>query len=153
MNNRPVTAYEYVTMWTYRCWFALKQQDIILVHSGSISENEGRPTPTISECPRCKSVNATGYKYCISCSYPCFRQRYLSEKQDLSHVHKAFSIIFVCACVVSLFHSERFYGERSFFSNTTSTYNWVRIILSMVKRIQDKILRLCLPLLYLLYIL
>jgi integrase/recombinase XerD len=42
----------------------------ILIHSGIISENEGKPKSTILECGRCQTVCTLDSKYCISCSYP-----------------------------------------------------------------------------------
>lgn len=43
----------------------------ILVQNGIISESEvSKPSPTISECPRCCLVNTIENKYCSSCGYP-----------------------------------------------------------------------------------
>src|SRR5262245_48940664 len=46
----------------------LKQK--ILVQNGIISDIEGKPKPSIAECPRCNLVNCIENKYCSSCSYP-----------------------------------------------------------------------------------
>ena len=45
-------------------------KNTILVHSGIISENEGKPKPAVLECGRCQTVCALDSKYCISCSHP-----------------------------------------------------------------------------------
>lgn len=46
----------------------LKQK--ILVENGIISETDGKPKPSIAECPKCNLVNCIENKYCSSCSYP-----------------------------------------------------------------------------------
>ena len=46
----------------------LKQK--ILVQNGIISESEGRPLPTIAECPKCNLVNSIDNKYCSKCELP-----------------------------------------------------------------------------------
>ena len=43
----------------------LKQK--ILVQNGIISDTEGKPKPSIAECPRCNLVNCVENKYCSSC--------------------------------------------------------------------------------------
>ena len=45
-------------------------KNTILVHSGIISESEGKPKPTVLECGRCQTVCTFDSKYCVSCSYP-----------------------------------------------------------------------------------
>ncbi|MGH9984912.1 MAG: hypothetical protein ACRD8W_13255, partial [Nitrososphaeraceae archaeon] len=42
----------------------------ILIHSGIITENEGKPKPAVLECGRCQTVCTLDSKYCVSCSYP-----------------------------------------------------------------------------------
>lgn len=46
----------------------LKQK--ILAQNGIISEADGKPKPSIADCPRCSLVNVIENKYCSSCSYP-----------------------------------------------------------------------------------
>lgn len=42
----------------------------ILNQNGIITEDNARPTPTISECARCSFTNPLENKYCSSCGYP-----------------------------------------------------------------------------------
>jgi len=46
----------------------LKQK--ILVQSGIISETDGRPKPSIADCPRCSLVNCVDRKFCSNCGCP-----------------------------------------------------------------------------------
>ena len=60
----------------------LKQK--ILVQNGIISESEGRPLPTIAECPKCNLVNSIDNKYCSKCSYPLTPSAFdeIKEQED-----------------------------------------------------------------------
>ena len=46
----------------------LKQK--ILAQNGIIPDEEGKPKPTIAECPRCNLVNTIENKCCSACAYP-----------------------------------------------------------------------------------
>jgi integrase/recombinase XerD len=46
----------------------LKQK--ILIQNGIISDADGKPKPSIADCPRCSLVNCVDNKYCSKCSYP-----------------------------------------------------------------------------------
>lgn len=42
----------------------------ILVQNGIWTNNDIKPTPTVTECARCKFVNCVENKFCSACSYP-----------------------------------------------------------------------------------
>ena len=58
----------------------LKQK--ILVQNGIISEGEGRPLPTIAECPRCNLVNTIENKFCSACAYPLIPSAFEEIKEQ-----------------------------------------------------------------------
>jgi integrase len=69
MNSRQGTRYI-----KRRMGDELKEQ--ILKRNGIIQETEMRAKPIISNCPRCKLVNAIENKYCSKCSYPLKPEAY-----------------------------------------------------------------------------
>ena len=86
----------------------LKQK--ILVQNGIISEADGKPKPSIADCPRCSLVNCVDNKFCSKCSYPLttsafdeikaaedMKLKSLEQKyeQDMKSVRKQISSIFM----------------------------------------------------------
>lgn len=56
----------------------------ILVQNGIITEQQGRPTPSVRNCPKCEYVNAFHCLYCEKCSYPLTSEAYdrIKEQED-----------------------------------------------------------------------